>query len=234
MINVLYLYNYVNDLARKHRSGGYTSDDQFNRINKSAEIALFQHFAKIYEDTQDIVDHLNPFVVYSSLLPTDKAGNLAFPSDYAHRINLGGLYIENPKECGEGVTINREPCVYLRNDEVNQVQSSVLKYVKPDVATKTFYHVFRNNRIEVLPKGLFWVELTYLKYPVYGEIKFTMTVVNDEDVLTYDPNASKDLEWNMISFNHLVGLHLSALGIELSSPDLIQYALTPKPDGVLT
>jgi len=38
----------------------------------------------------------------------------------------------------------------------------------------------------------------------------------------------------MISFNHLVGLHLSALGIELSSPDLIQYALTPKPDGVLT
>ena len=234
MIDVLYLYNYINDLARKNRSGGYTSDEQFNRTNKSAEIALFQHFAKIYEDTQDIVDHLNPFVVYNNLLPTDKAGHLAFPSDYAHRINVGGLFIENPAECGEDVTITRYPCVYLRNDEVNQVQSSTLKQVLPSVATKTFYHVFRNNNIDILPDGLFWVELTYLKYPVYGEIKFTMSSVNGEDVLTYDPVLSKNLEWNMISFNHLVGLHLMALGIELSSPDLIQYALTPKPDGVLT
>ena len=234
MIDVQYLYNYVSDLARKHRSGGYTSDDQFNRINKSAELGLFQHFAKIYEDTQDIVDHLNPFVVYSSLLPTDHSGHLAFPANYAHRINVGGIYIENPVDCGEDVTVTRYPTNYLRNDEVNQVQSSVLKGVVPSVATKTFYHVFRNNNIDILPDGLFWVELTYLRYPVYGEIYFTITQVDGEDVLTYDPLLSKNLEWNMISFNHLVGLHLSALGIELSSPDLIQYALTPNINGVLT
>lgn len=234
MIDVLYLYNYVSDLARKHRSGGYTSDEQFNRINKSAEIGLFQHFAKIYEDTQDIVDHMNPFVVYNSLLPTDHQGHLTFPSNYAHRVNVGGLYIQNPAEYGEGVKVERWPCMYLRNDEVNQVQSSVLRKVKPDVATQTFYHVFRNNNIDILPDGLFWVELTYLRYPVYGEIYFTITQVDGEDVLTYDPLLSKNLEWNMISFNHLVGLHLSALGIELSSPDLIQYALTPNINGVLT
>lgn len=234
MINVLELYNFINDLARKHRSGGYTSDDQFNRMNKSVETSVFQHFAKIYEDTQDIVDHLNPFVVYNSLLPTDKAGTLVFPSDYAHRVNVGGLYIQNPKECGEGVTIVRWPCVYLRNDEVNIVQSSVIKGVIPSVKEKTFYHVFRNNAINILPADLYWVELTYLRYPVFGEIKFTMTEVNGEDVLTYDPVLSKNLEWNQITFNHIVGLHLMGLGIELNTPDLIQYALTPKPDGVLT
>lgn len=234
MINVLTLYNFINDLARKHRSGGYTSDEQFNRMNKSVEISAFQHFAKIYEDTQDIVDHLNPFVVYNSLLPTDKAGVLTFPSDYAHRVNVGGLYIENPATCGADVTITRWNCTYLRNDEVNQVQSSVIRGVKPSYNDHTFYHVFRNNGINILPNDLYWVELTYLRYPIFGEIKFTMTQVNGEDVLTYDPSLSRDLEWNEITFNHIVGLHLMGLGIELNQPDLIQYALTPKPDGVLT
>lgn len=234
MINVLTLYNYVNDLARKHRSGGYTSDEQFNRINRSVEIAVFQHFSKRVEETQDVVDHLNPFVVYNALFATDKQGRVTLPSDYAHRMSVGGVYIKNPKECGENVTITRYPCRYLRNYEVPFVTSSVIKAVKPSMDTQTFYHIFRNNNIDVLPEGLFWVELTYLRYPVYGEIKFTMAEVDGEDVLTYDPVTSKDLEWNDITFNHIVGMHLLYLGVELNTPDLQQFALTPKPDGILT
>ena len=234
MINVLTLYNYVNDLARKHRSGGYTSDEQFNRINQSVELAVFQHFAKRVEETQDIVDHLNPFVVYNALLATDHKGHVTLPSTYAHRMSVGGIYIENPKECGEDVKVTRYPCRYLRAYEIPFITRSVIKSVGPSMATQTFYHTFRNNNIDVFPEGLFWVEFTYLRYPVFGEIHFTMTDVDGEDVLTFDPATSVNLEWNEITYNHIVGMHLLYLGVELNTPDLQQFALTPKPDGVLT
>ena len=104
----------------------------------------------------------------------------------------------------------------------------------PSMATQTFYHTFRNNNIDVFPEGLFWVEFTYLRYPVFGEIHFTMTDVDGEDVLTFDPATSVNLEWNEITYNHIVGMHLLYLGVELNTPDLQQFALTPNPDGVLT
>ena len=236
VISVRELYNKVNDLAKKHHAG-YNSAEEFNRKLKTTEIGLLEYFQMQDEKDQNVTDHLAPFRKYEPALPIVEVqasyGVVELPEDYAHKSAVGMVYKQNPKDCADGTIVTPYPCWYRRTNEVNTLLTDPI--AKPILSEKVnrFYHCFRNNEIHVFPKELKAIELTYLRYPEFGKIAFSPSVVNGEDVLTYDASNSVDLEWNDITFKYFEMILLMELGVELKEPFLVQYSQMQKQDGVL-
>ena len=234
VISVLELYNKVNDLAKKHHAG-YSSGEEFTRKLKGAEIGLLEYFQMKDEDDQNTTDHVAPFRKYEPTVlvgsSTATHGIVDLPTDYAHKSAVGMVYKENPIDCKDGTIVKPFPSFYLRTNEVNQRYNDPI--AGPSMEKNRFYYCFRNNEIHVFPKELAAVELTYLRYPKFGKIAFTFSVVNGEDVATYDAANSQDLEWNDITFKYFEMILLMELGVELKEPFLVQYSQMIKTDGVL-
>lgn len=217
-ISVKSLYDDVAKLARKTRGGGFIDDDTFNLHLQNAEKAMLQRCYAAYEQSQDIADYVRPFVVFNSITQTDTKGVMAFPDDYAHRLAVEGLYISNPA-VGGSANIQRFECPMLKTHEVANFLSSTI--AKPDFAKRRFYHTYRNNSIQVFPERVMWVGFTYLRHPVYGKIVFTASEFEGQDVFTYDPAASLDLEWDDIAYKDFVTLVCQQLGISTSDNEFM-------------
>ncbi len=228
MISVNQLYNDVSTLSRKSRGGGFLSDTIFNIHLKNAEKALFQRFYKVYEETQDIIDHIRPFVVYNNLIQTNSLGVMTFPDTYAHKLALEGVYVANPKKKTNPSEVKRYECPLLRSSEVATFLSDIV--AKPDFDKRRFYHTFRNNSIQVFPERKMWVGITYFRYPVYGYITHTVSDAGGQDKYTYDPTASLDLEWNDITYGDFINKICELLGISTNSPEFVQLVNTTVKD----
>jgi len=231
MISVNQLYNDLSVLSRKTRGGGFLSDAIFNLHLQNAEKALFQRFYNVYEQTQDIIDHMKPFVVYEALIQSNSSGVMAFPGNYAHKLAVEGLYVSNPKKKTQGADIKIYECPLLRASEVATFISDPIAY--PDFDKRRFYHTFRNNSIQLFPQRKMWVGFTYFRYPVYGYITHTKSEVGGQDKYTYDPTNSKDLEWDDITYGDFITKMCELLGISTKDVELIQMAgVTSKDNSV--
>lgn len=222
MISVEQLYNDISALSRKSRGGGFLSDTIFNLHLQNTEKVLFQRFYKIYEETQDIIDHMKPFVVYNSLIQSNSLGVMAFPDSYAHKLAIEGVYVSNPKKKTESADIKRYECPLLRASEVATFISDPI--AKPDFDKRRFYHTFRNNSIQLYPERKMWVGITYFRYPVYGYIKHTVSDVGGQDKYTYDSANSQDLEWGDITYGDFIQKMCELLGISTKDGELIQMS----------
>lgn len=220
MISVETLYNDLGKLLRKTRGGGFIDDDTFNLHLQATEKWLLQMLHAAYEDTQSISDHLEPFVIYLKYQSTDTNGILAYPSDYAHRLAVTGLYVENPSGGSSTVTAKTYECPMLRTAEVDTILSDPLAY--PDFGKRRFYHTYRNAGIQVFPERKMWMSLTYLRYPVYGSIKHDESTVDGQDLFTYNSSESRDLEWNDITYPHILYKMGEQLGISTKDMEYLQ------------
>lgn len=226
-INTIELFETVLAELRKHRSGGYFPQELVNRLLRSAELSLFLYFRGIYERTQEISEHLQPFIVNGYLGESNDTGLLPFPSDYAFRAAIEGLYLENPTT--GGATVKKSyPCYYLDAGEFAFIQSDAIAY--PSRKKKRFYHTLTKDGIQLLPKEKLYTLVHYIKYPVYGSIVYTLThdEDSDQDVLQYDTAASVNMEWNMITFPLFKSLLLEYFGVSIKDPYVMQYVNLPK------
>lgn len=218
MIPVNELFETIQDLARKEQKG-YQSDEEFSRKLKANELRLLGYFWEHYERTQEITDHVGPFVKNAPLPVED--GVMAKPDDYAHRIRVGAVVINNV--CDGQPTTKRLVTEYIRAANVNVIENGSI--TKPSLDDELLYHYFEDNGVKFLPRtGIDKVEMTYLRYPVYGRFVQSATVSGaGEDVFAFDAAASQDLEWPAISFPYIQALMLRSLGMEIEDPGLMNY-----------
>ena len=218
MVNINNIFDRVQDLSRKDKSG-YMSSEEFNRDFSQAQDILYEYYYEQYERSQEIVDSLNPFHVEVELLIEN--GYCELPIDYRHRTEVGYLKIKNPDICGPGEpSISPYPVPYINANEERETLASAIR--KPSVVKNRYYHTFINNKLRILPTDISgYIVLKYLKVPPPALYAVTLDVVNDEE--NYDPLNSINPIWNNQDAHHLVDLMLLFKGIEVRENALIEW-----------
>jgi hypothetical protein len=215
-IDVYELYTAVyGKLEKSHAGYGGDTDftERFNRI----QLFLFDRLSARFEEDQRLLDHLQPFVQHSALLnATD--GFVEFPKDYAHRIALSHVYIESPATCTDPVLIQPRGCKYVTGHQIFDILDDSVAF--PSIPKKRFYHVYRNEGIQLYPKELKACEMTYLRQPKAAKLVFDLTD-NDGDKFTYNQSKSEQPEWNNYTFPLIEAAMLMDLGVELKDEWLL-------------
>lgn len=213
MIDVQVLYSRVElDLARKG-IGGFSSNNQFNRSMKEAEIILFEYWAEKFSEDQDVVDALLPFIAsYESQIVSGRA---SYPSDYRRMLSVDHKNVVNTT--GEPV-VNFTKVRKIAENEDRRA------YRKPVVGNdKTYVYAFYSDHVRISPNDLTgYVEFRYLRVPVYGNRVVTVnTSTDDQD---YNSVSSRQLEWPEHQFSNIVDIMLLAKGAEIQRTELLQFA----------
>jgi hypothetical protein len=94
MVNVNDIKETVEKLALKDQQG-YLNPDQYNRVIVLVDKKLYQFYYKKYEDTQNVVDSLKPFLT-QTVSTVQPDNSIILPLDYVHRIELGYIKSTNP------------------------------------------------------------------------------------------------------------------------------------------
>ncbi|HAE14369.1 MAG TPA: hypothetical protein DCG24_09055 [Bacteroidetes bacterium] len=211
VIDVTYLYEYINDLLRKHRNG-YLDPETFNRLLKAAELILLDYFFKNLPN-----DHIRPFVKHVPYLAGDGDGTVAFPDDCAFHDSVGGVMLE------EG-SLKVYPSTKIQPNQVNTIKVSRIR--PPDYEKRRFYHAFMNNKVYVYPEEYsYWIQFTYYRYPKFGVLGYSAEVVDGEDVQTL--TVATPMEWNMITLEYFKSVLCRAVGINLKDQFAIQATALP-------
>jgi len=217
-IDIYELYQSVTQITEKAHAG-YLSDTEFTRILQDSEMELFNFLRERFELTDPA--HLQPFIT-TKILKVNGIGMVKFPADYAHKGSVDSAFVKNPKNCSDKIESGQHNCYYLKTNEVSSMLSDSI--AKASLITGLYYHTYRNNGIQVFPKELKWVSMTYLRYPKKPSLVFSKETVNGEVDYTYDENASSALEWNRISVNWFKYLILKAVGVELKDQWFVNYS----------
>lgn len=228
MIPIIDIFDRVQDLSRKDRSGYMNSDEVTRDVNQSQDI-LMQYYFMRFEQTQMIVDSLMPFIKQVQLpIIEDPLGNYAdFPDDYRYRIEAGYNIIENQAEDCDIKDPKVEPILmsYLHTNEVLLTESSAIR--KPSHKRGNYYHHFANNKINILPrdsKGT--ISFKYITAPPRAVYATLINSATDKE--DYDPANSIDLEWLEQDFHNIVDIMLLFKGIQTRETALIQWVQQKK------
>lgn len=246
MININKFKDFINFLSNKNGMGSPTPAN-FNlateravmewtmkRYNNEQEYQPGRPIPRIsYEITQKIIDdlhHLKESLYFN--LPT--SGKLPLPNgstvvdinnqvapEYLHLTALRSVV----RTYDGSTPVMTERDIQITQDSKwgRRIESSIRK---PDL--KYPIANVQNIYIEILPKTIQMVRMTYLRYPQVPIWAYTLS--NNRPV--YDTINSVDIDAPNEAMNEIAMSTLSFLGINLREPDLVQYAETLKAKGV--
>lgn len=180
------------------------------------------HFNTLYSTSylaEKIHDGLAPFKAYPnySFLTSDTpSGLLTLPTTYqyltgGHIIVVNGSHTEYNK-----IEIYAEDEISVRlMDQIKPVSASkpVATIAGRDPATQ-------QTKIQLYPKTAMAGEIFYLRQPTAPMMAFTQT----GRTITYDPDASVQLEWNEVELNDVMLAALEYLGVSEDDVNIAQYA----------
>lgn len=183
----------------------------------------WQITSKITDDLKHLLEY-RPFSVIDGkvLLPDgtlyDLDGSIA--PDYLHYSSLNFTYYQ----AGSSVVVRKVPIKVIRDSEFSVIESSEVNR-----ATQRFPKAtFRSEYIEILPKSINSIFLSYLRQPMVS--KWEYTLVNNRPV--YDPINSIDLDAPLEAFNDIAMLTVNLMGINLRDADITQYSQGKHQEGV--
>jgi len=216
LISVKYIRDTVSDLATKGQSGRLT-DAEFNNLLEAAQNTIYEYYYKRFEDTQQILDALQPFIKKTTL--TVLSGMADIPIDYVHKLAM--TYNWSKNTC-DGVINLEIPVDYLNVNEVNYTLSDPIR--KPNLNKKIVRYTTYDNKFQFYPRSITSANLVYLKK--YSEAKYSSTIrpSPNGDFQEFDPLNSDDLEWNQQETQNFVDLILFYQGVIIRENELIQYA----------
>lgn len=228
----------VESLAKKSQHG-YLSSVSFNSDLQAANLTLYQFFYKQFEDTQNIVDGLLPFIkeVSLPLAQGTISATTPFPFDYHHRIECGVLVATNQdNDCDDDIqqpTTELFPVDYLVSNEEKYTLTSAIR--KPNLAKNIYRHTFKNNLIHVYPRETRALEFKYFRKPAVPYWDSYLNITANGDVETFIPvgganpntgaaSLTVSIEFEEEYQEQFTDLLLFYLGVQLRETDLIVFA----------
>lgn len=202
VINEVYLL--VQQLMAKHGASGYLPPDEFDRY------CLLAQNQKLEEDLQDRRTTLKSDAI-SNFIVNDKSvtfnnGLANLPTDY--RVFESAYHVD----FSSGVAFD-QAFEELESDEFNWRKGSELD--KPTLDYPAL--VIRNGLIEIAPKTVDLVKLTYVKIPDNPNWGYVTPVVSR---YVYDENATTDFTYDAEHIPDLSYRILKLIGVEVSSQEL--------------
>lgn len=197
-MNIGQIFSWVNQNLNKEQSGSF-SPEEFNLACNVVSRELFNvkvglpesyqpgapYPPQAYQITQKITDDLRNFIKDVNI--TKSSGYFPLPADYAAFSSLSYNYVLNSIECGENPEseINFIDVVADAELRARLQDNVIMPTLKYPVAS------FKASGIQVYPKEINTLTLTYLRYPVVPV--FAYTVVNDAYV--YDAATSTQTDY---------------------------------------
>jgi len=246
MININTYRNFLLFLMNKSGKNNPTPD----QINIVAPRAYFEWFNKRYNNTAEyqqgapvprvgydassrVMDDLKDFKEFRPfnvsdeghvLIPdgtTVKDANNQTAPEYLHLSSVRYNFVYNNK-AGE-ITSRNPEVTEMRDSEVGAILGSDLVYPTKENPKLTKY----KNYIQVYPRDLRRVDMTYLRMPVTPVWGYTL--VNNRPV--YDASTSVDFEISEDNLNELVLNSLSYFGMNMREQQIFQESELFKQQG---
>ena len=238
-------YRFIQYIANKANTGVGIGPDDYNMLIPRALDDFFRQRYGLAEDyqpgqpipriawemTQKIKDDLRPLKTRVDILVTSD-GHVAYPSDYVHFSAMSNKYVIN-QDCaaGEAPRVCEYPFEVVDDDKWSD------RLCHPNKAPTQRFPIlnYYDDYIQVEPKEVGEVHLTYLRYPLAPHREYT--VVNDDDV--YLPAGvgvsgipTAQIELPAITHIQIARYLLSYVGIHLREQELIQHSEAYKQSGV--
>jgi hypothetical protein len=211
------VYDRVRDLSGKD-GAGKADIDSFNTSFNQVAIEIFEYFIEDFKRTKKRSDLLRNHIIplETTILP---GGIVNYPVGYAHTsscsyVKDGGMY-------------------EMREVDTSELATTLSSQIRRPNLTKNHLIYVLYDKIQIYPKVVTGtVLLNYFKTPAKAEIKFSISNTADGPIEVYNP-ATIESEFPINALNYFVYGILRNLGMEIKDPSLVNYALTPKNDGVL-
>jgi hypothetical protein len=203
------IHSFLQWLGKKQQ-GKFISPTEIDNALDRASIDMFREEYRQYELTQEITDAMSVFKAKANLTPT--AGLVNIPTTYAHAVSISYQPADASKEEVEVKII----------DDARWHNRLKRKTATPSLDLPVCH--FLSGQIEVRPKNLSNIILTYLKFP--SPVKWGYTIVSGRPVYadTGGTNGdSIDPEWPEITHNDLIFRTCSYLSLFISDGDLMQF-----------
>lgn len=209
MSNIIDIYNSLSlDDANKDQNGTI-SYPRFNRLSRRAEIKLLDWVSGDIEGqkppepytTQKDKDFLSPFITKFPAQVVN--GSITKPSDYYGYENMYRLGNKLSADCEEEEASSdgcNTPIELLDGGQFFERCNTDIEELKPSFK-KPIAKII-GKQFDFLPNDLGSVQLEYIRYPIYGEIKTKMDTVYNEEVP--DPLTSINYEWDDKAINLLI------------------------------
>lgn len=223
-ININIVYTYVQTLIQKELGTGYLAPDAFNNTVNSIQIELFNKYADIFQERQQITDKLYPFIKRNVLIVNTTTGRMAYPSDYVDKVAVRAfeptaLEVAT-KECDDDEPINYHEIPQIDVDVLdnsmlgNRLVSTVIPPTK-EYPIATFYDTY----LQFYPIDIGSCVFEYLRQPVTAVWAYT---VGANGIEIYDSANSVDIEFPYKMTNEFIVKVAQYFGISIREADLVQ------------
>jgi hypothetical protein len=235
-MNLGEIRDYTNYISRKERNGLSCTPEEFNSILQVVSLKQFKRTYGLPEDYQPgqaipriafelnqlVIDRIHRHIVRKGdpddipLMP-DTNGQALIPADYCHYASLTYRY------SADGVVTERPVDVLTVDQRAKRLVNSITAPTKKNPCC-----CFFKDYIEFYPKTLQYVNFIYLRLPVtpvYG------CLIDANDVETYDPLTSTELDFDAENHMEIVNLLIQEMGINLSDDRLEAYAQKQTREG---
>lgn len=221
------IHEIVDFLVDKEQNG-HVSHEEIDMVLDRAQMALFNDYYNnprtyspgrqvpviSYGNSQRINDALSPFKKTFEFTDMDTEGGLlALPSDYMYMISLYTVTYDSDAQRN----IVRPVQVLNEEELINRLESQVVPVSKSDPICL----LGSQKKIQLYPEVRQTGKVMYFKRPIQPQFIYSQSGRS----IVYNQNSSVQLEWGEQDITNIINKAVGMLGINLSSPDIMQYAM---------
>jgi hypothetical protein len=198
----------INDLLRfiiRKERGAFITIEEADDALDAGQLDAFSDYFKSYGETQQVHDALRPFRVRQSFT-SDANGLVAFEDDYLHI--LPDVYTVTGSTINKVRFVNEDEFVTAITSQLRPVSTS--RPIAKDASTGFYLYP------ETAQSGFY----TYLRRPAKPTYAYSIV----DRVVTYDENASQQIEFSDIYINNIIAKALKYFAINLAEQDISQFA----------
>lgn len=203
MLGIVKVFNDVNFQINK--DGGYLPIPDFNALSERAELKVLELICdddatSPIPNIQKIADRKSDFIVPYTANVGD--GFMDRPDDYYQFDELFRINGKK-KDCEGEKYVPNQPIELLDSSKFSYRATTFIKELKPiNKPIAKQIKVKGKSKFEFLPKDIGSVQLSYVRYPVFGSIVSKKDELYNNEVP--DEAKSKDYEWDEWSRDLLI------------------------------
>lgn len=226
MISIDLIYQQTRQILQKELGTGYLDPAQFNAFANMSNVELFNKYAGVYQNTQQVTDKILPFIKKSVIAIDSANGQMLHPSDYVDRVAVRA-FEPDALLAAQKASTDTDPINYFKIPQIDvdtidndKLGGRLISLVVPPtkyLPIITFY----DNYIQWHPIDTGVGIFEYLRQPV--DVVWGYTVGAD-GLEVYDPTTSVNFEWLWKMRNELIIKICSYFGVSVRAEDLIQYS----------
>lgn len=206
----------------------YLSHEEIDSMLDRAQITLFNQYhtnpkvpartqSMLYGENQRIDDALSTFkdkmlFTSSPLTNITSGGLITLPNNYLHLISL---YTTN-YNAQLARSVYSAVQVLTEEELIERLESQVIPVSYDD----PICIMNKQNKIQLFPEVAASGGVFYFRRPIAPVFSYTQS----GRVVTYNSNTSTQLEWRDFDVLNIISIALSYIGINISSPEITQFA----------